>query len=140
MGRVLVGALGGAMSYQNYLKTFAYPLHSVRVNSPLISSGLKIFSASLVSVVSVQDITILPEDTVTVRVAVLGRESGSSIMVLASCIPSLELEQDSLLQPDVQGECEVEMLNMGEGDVVIRKDTVLATADILEESSNYKRK
>ena len=67
----------------------------------------------------------------TVRVAVLGRESVSSIMVLASCIPSLELEQDSLLQPDVQGECEVEMLNMGEGDVVIRKDTVLATADIL---------
>ena len=106
----------------------------------MISSGLKIFSASLVSVISVQDITILPEDTVTVRVAVLGRESVSSIMVLASCIPSLELEQDSLLQPDVQGECEVEMLNMGEGDVVIRKDTVLATADILEESSNYKRK
>jgi len=132
--RILLGALGSSVNYDNFLISFGHGLDSPYFNKQLLNSKLPIFSENLVSLVITKSCVVAPEDINTATVKVVSPRRiprGCLVKILSSSLPFLELEVENLLNVSEEFTVEVEMLNVEFEDVTIPENTEIAKGELV---------
>jgi len=134
MSNFLLDILSSNIEADNLIPEFFHPLDSPHFNKLLLDSDLKTFDVNLTFDVKLQESCIVPPEILLSRkVTVEGMwgtvEPGATLLLVGSCLPSLEVERGSRLIVTADGLANLEMVNVQEEEnVSLLAGTILATA------------
>ena len=132
MSNFLLDILSNNIEADKLIPEFFHPLDSPHFNKLLLDSDLKTFDANLRLVLQ-ESCIVPPESLLNRAVTVEGMwgtvEPGATLLLVRSCLPSLEVELGSRLIVTADGLANLEMVNVREEEnVSLLAGTILATA------------